>query len=80
MESEIITLNTEGEVCPYPIIKCLKKFEEIKKDIESGTKTLVVITDHSSAMENIPSELKKRGVIASVENLGSAKWKIIVKK
>lgn len=77
---EIIKLNLEGEICPYPLIKTIQKAKEIKESLESGEKILEVIIDHPSAKENIPQELKKRGFQTFVEQLGPAKWKITIRK
>lgn len=80
MNPETIKLNLEGEVCPYPLIMTLKKFQESSQDLEAGRKILEVITDHPPASENIPREFLKRGFQVEVEKIGRAKWKIIIKK
>lgn len=36
MNPETVKLNVEGEIFPYPLIKTIKKAEEIKEDLESG--------------------------------------------
>lgn len=80
LNQEIIKLNIEGEICPYPLIKTIQKYQEIKEDLERGKKILEVLTDHPPASENIPREFIKRGFQVIVEKLGPAKWKIIIKK
>ena len=80
MDPEIIKLNIEGEVCPYPLILTIKKYQEIKEDLESGRKTLEILTDHPPATENIPREFRKRGFLVEVKKIGPAKWKILISK
>ncbi len=77
---EIIKLNIEGEICPYPLITTIKKYQEIKENLESGKRILEVTTDHPPAYENIPREFRKKGFQVEVEKMGPAKWKIIIKK
>ena len=76
---ETAALNLEGEICPYPLILTIKKAEEIKKDLAAQKKTIEVITDCYPATENIPAEFRKRGFFVEIEEIGPAKWKIIIK-
>jgi TusA-related sulfurtransferase len=78
MKPEIIQLNTEGEICPYPLILTLKKIKEIEKDLKQGKKILEIITDCPPTIENLPFELKKRGFQVKVEKIQPLKWKIII--
>ena len=78
MTSEILKLNLEGEICPYTLIRTIKKVEEIKKDLESGRKILEVFYDHPPVVDNIPTELKKRGFQASVEKIKVAQWRAVI--
>lgn len=80
MEEKIVQLNLEGEICPYPLIISLKKFQEIKKEVEAGEKIMEIITDCPPAAENVPAEYKKRGLDAKIEKIDISKWKIIIKK
>jgi len=77
---EIVKLNLEGEVCPYPLIMSIKKGKEIKKDLEAGKKVLEIIIDHPPSLETIPLRFKKEGFLVKTEKIGAAKWKIIIKK
>jgi len=79
-ELEIVKLNIEGEICPYPLIITIKKYQEIKEDFDSGKKILEVITDHPPASETIPREFKKRGFRVEVEKISPSKWRIIIEK
>jgi len=76
---EKITLNLEGEICPYTLIYTVKKLEEVKQDLEKG-KVLVIFYDHPPVVENIPLEVSKRGFKCEVEKIFSGKWKISIKK
>lgn len=80
MEPEIIKLNLEGEICPYPLISTLKKVDEIKDDLASGKKILEVSIDHPAALETIPIEIRKRGFSVEIKQIETAKWEIIIKK
>jgi len=80
MSQEIIQLNLEGELCPYPLILSLKKYNQIKEDINSGKKILEIITDCVAAIENIPFEYKKRGFNVNTEKVKAGTWKITIKK
>ena len=76
---EIVKLNMEGEICPYPLIEAIKKAKDIDKDLKTGKKTLQIIVDCLHATENIPAEFHKRGLISEIEKIGAAKWRIIIK-
>lgn len=78
--AEIVKLNLEGEICPYPLIISLKKWEEIKEDLEAGRKILEIITDHPLSLQSIPLEFEKKGFKPIIEKIGPDKWKIIIKK
>ncbi len=80
MNTEIVKLNLEGEICPYPLIRTIKKVEELKEDLELGKKILEVIIDHPPALETIPSELKKRGFQVEIKKIDRVKWQILIKK
>lgn len=80
MNQEKIQLNLTGELCPYPLILSLKKYQELKNDVNSGKKILEIITDCLSAIDNIPTEYKKRGFKVDVQKIEAGKWKIIIKK
>jgi TusA-related sulfurtransferase len=80
MDSKIIQLNVEGEICPYPLIKTIKKVEEQKRDLKDKGVVLEITTDCLPAIENIPFELQKRGFRAEVQKIEPLKWKIIIKR
>lgn len=77
---QIIKLNLEGEICPYTLIRTIKKVEEIKGDLQIGRKILEVIYDHPPAVDNIPTEFHKRGFQIEIKKTGMAKWQVIIKK
>lgn len=80
MNKKVLQLNIEGELCPYPLIVALKKYKEVKEELDSGNKSLEIIVDHPSALENIPFEFRKKNFDVSVEQTGRAKWKITISK
>lgn len=79
-ESEIIKLNLEGEICPYTLIRTIRKVEEIEKDLKSGGKILEVAYDHPPVSDNVSVEFQKRGFRVEIKKTGAAKWQIIIKK
>lgn len=80
MKPEIIKLNLENEICPYTLITAIKKSEEIESDLKSGRKILEVIVDHPPVVDNFPEEFARRGYQVDIEKIGSAKWKLTIKK
>ncbi len=76
---EVIKLNLEGEVCPYPLILTLKKYKEVKNELESG-KVLEVMLDHSPAADNITGEIEKQGGKTEVVKTGTAQWSVRIQK
>lgn len=76
----MVTLNLEGEICPYPLILTLRKVEEMGEDLAAGRKILEVTTDHPVALETIPIEIRKRGFSVEIQQIGAAKWKMTIKK
>jgi len=80
MDKDIVQLNLENEICPYTLIKALKKSKEIENDLKSGNKILEVIVDHPPTIDNFPEEFKKRGYQVEIKKVGAAKWGIVIKK
>jgi len=80
MTAEIIKFNLEGEICPYTLIRTIKKVEELKEGLETKEKILEVIYDHPPVVDNIPAEFQKRSFQVEVREIGTAKWRIIIKK
>jgi TusA-related sulfurtransferase len=76
---ETITLNLEGEICPYTLVKTLKKIKEVEEKLKKGS-ILKVIVDHHPAVENIPLEVKKRGFQVEYQKLEAGKWEVIIKR
>ena len=80
MNLKTVKLDLEGEICPYTLIRTVKKVEEIKKDLESGEKILEVHYDHPPIVDNIPAELQKRGFKVEIREIGRARWQAIIRK
>jgi TusA-related sulfurtransferase len=65
-------LDVRGEICPYPMLKTVQALKKLKPD-EAG---LEVITDHSPALETIPTQAVRLGFSAHIEETGSPEWRI----
>lgn len=68
-------LDCLGEACPVPLIKAQKKIESM----EIGD-VLVVNTDHSCAIKNIPEWANQAGYSCEVEEIDDGEWNIIIEK
>ena len=68
-------LDCLGEACPVPLIKAQKKI----KSMEIGD-VLVVNTDHSCAIKNIPEWANQAGYSCEVEEIDDGEWNIIIEK
>ena len=68
-------LDCLGEACPVPLIKTQKKIESM----EIGD-VLVVNTDHSCAIKNIPEWANQAGYSCEVEEIDDGEWNIIIEK
>ncbi|AIS51289.1 putative redox protein, regulator of disulfide bond formation [Thermoanaerobacter kivui] len=76
MEQEIICM---GEICPLPLLKTIKKLEEMKEgDI------LKVVVDHRCSLDNIESYFYKKdyvqGSILKINEVLTGVWEIYIKK
>jgi len=68
-------LDCYGEACPIPLLKAEKKM----KTLAVGD-TLVVLTDHSCAMKNVPDWARKQGYDVDLEETGDGEWEIYIIK
>ncbi|MFH1415378.1 MAG: sulfurtransferase TusA family protein [Elusimicrobiota bacterium] len=80
MSPEVIKLNLESEICPYTIIKSIKKCEEIKEGLDSGGQILEVTVEHSPVQDNFPGEFQRRGYRVDFNKIDNAKWVVTIKK
>ncbi|MBN6888706.1 TusA-related sulfurtransferase [Cytobacillus horneckiae] len=70
------TLETMGQVCPFPLIEAKKAIE----DIHSGEE-LIINFDCTQATESIPRWAAEEGhSITNYEAIGDAAWTITVQK
>ena len=69
-------LDVRGEICPYPMMKAVQALKKLKPDAEG----LAVITDHAPALETIPTQAKRLGYQAEIEETGSPEWRITLTK
>lgn len=70
-----IILTCVGEACPVPLIKAQKKLEEMK-----AGEVLIIKTDQSCAVRNIPEWAGKRGYIVNVEEVDHGLWEVYIEK
>jgi TusA-related sulfurtransferase len=68
-------LDCTGEACPIPLLKAEKKLGQL----EVGD-VLIVETDHSCAVKNIPEWARKHGHIVDLEEIDEGRWEIIIEK
>ena len=78
MKPEIVELNLEGEICPYTLIKTIRKSVEIDGELKVGSKALKVMVDHFQATDNFSHEFRGRGFKVKIEKVGSSKWTVII--
>jgi TusA-related sulfurtransferase len=70
-----VLLDCMGEACPVPLIKT----ENAVKPLAVGD-VLVVYTDHSCAMKNIPEWARKQGYNTDMDEIGNGEWEIVIEK
>lgn len=75
----IITLDLKGELSPFPLIAVTKKFNDVERELKSGSVVIEVIVDHPPASKSIPSEAIKRGYNVKLKKVGKYEWRITVK-
>lgn len=67
-------LDVRGEICPYPMMRTVDVLKKLKTPEE-----VEVLTDHPPALSTIPWEAAKLGYEATLTDVGSAEWKIILR-
>lgn len=70
-----IRLDCLGEACPIPLMKTQRKMKAMKVG-----EVLIVETDHSCAMKNVPEWARKVGHNVEVEEVEDGQWEIIIEK
>lgn len=71
-----VTLETDGQVCPFPLVEAKSAID----DIEPGDE-LIINFDCTQATEAIPLWAAENGyLVTSFERRGDAGWRIIVRK
>lgn len=69
------TIDALGEACPIPLLKCQKKWPDLKTgDI------MIVNIDHSCALKNIPEWARKAGHNVEVTEVEDGVWDIYIEK
>lgn len=69
-------LDVRGEICPYPMMKTVQALKKLPAS-ELG---LEVITDHTQALETIPTQAARLGYAAKIEETGAPEWRITLTK
>jgi TusA-related sulfurtransferase len=65
-------LDVRGEICPYPMMRTVSAL----KKLAAEERALEVLTDHSPALETIPTQAARLGFTTEVEAAGPAEWRI----
>lgn len=70
-----IRLDCMYETCPIPLLKAIKKLQEMKiGDI------LILETDHSCSIANVVEWAKKNGHIVDYVEVNEGEWEIYIEK
>ena len=68
-------LDVRGEICPYPQVKTVAALKKL-----APSDQLEVITDHPPALETVPAQAARLGYVAEIEEVGTAEWRILLRK
>ena len=71
-QTDQITLDVRGEICPYPMMRTNRELDERTPVLTK----LDVLTDHPPALSTIPPEAMKRGYGCEIEEEGPGEWRI----
>lgn len=64
-------LDCRGEGCPYPVMKAVGAMKKAKPD-----EVIELYIDHAPALETIPTQAKRMGFTARIDEMGPAEWRI----
>ncbi|HHW56431.1 MAG TPA: sulfurtransferase TusA family protein [Clostridia bacterium] len=64
-----------GEICPLPLLKTRKKYEEMKEG-----DMLKVVVDHRCSLDNIETYFSKIGCTLKIEEVLTGVWEVYIKK
>ena len=73
--SKIVTLDVQGEICPFPMIKAVEAMEKSQEG-----EAIEVLTDHPPALLTIPNQAVKLGWDVNIQRTGSSEWKVVLTK
>jgi TusA-related sulfurtransferase len=68
-------IDVRGEICPYPQVKTVAALKKLAPSDE-----LEVLTDHPPALETVPAQAARLGYVAEIQALGTAEWRILLRK
>jgi tRNA 2-thiouridine synthesizing protein A len=68
-------LDVRGEICPYPQVKTVAALKKL-----APSDQLEVLTDHPPALETVPAQAARLGYVAEIEEVGTAEWRILLRK
>ncbi len=66
---EVLDLNILGQVCPACLLVALNALNDHEESLRSGTKRLVVRTDHRDSTRTIPKAARKMGYEVEVKKI-----------
>ena len=70
------TVDTHGEVCPFPWVHAKKAMKKLKVG-----QVLRIIGDHAPALRNIPGNFSDDGqIVLRAEATGEVDWEVVVRK
>lgn len=70
-----VRIDCLGEACPIPLVKTQKKMANMKVG-----EVLIIETDHSCAMKNVPEWARKEGYNVNIVEVDGGLWEIYLEK
>jgi TusA-related sulfurtransferase len=64
-----------GEICPLPLLKAKKKYEEMKEG-----EILKVVVDHRCTLDNLETYFSKLNCSMEVKEVLKGVWEVYIKK
>lgn len=64
-----------GEMCPIPLLKAKKKYEQINLN-----ESFILVTDHSCVLQSISDYFQKTHTIIEIEEVMTGVWEIHITK
>ncbi len=61
-----VTLDLRGQICPATLLMSLKRLNEMRGGIGSGSSRLTILTDHRDATVTVPEAAGNMGYAVSI--------------